>query len=396
MGSSAEFDRLALRIRAAARDGGLIETAQVKLIGLDEVRSAAGARWPRMREHVREGSLKIIASHIGPDDAVIPCGDGFLAVFANAAPEEMARACADINDALLKFYLGEDALKALKADVERKSVTADSLAGMVSKADQAQRTQRHQNQLQLGRFWPVWSARHRAIAAYLCAPALETKKATLRLAYAADFIERAQHRHRDYLDLDLCLLEQACSACEQNPTIPIGASVHATTLQNRRSRNIFLGHVDANASLFKERMFISVAEIEPGVPLISLAEWSNALKRRFTRVAFDLHHSDRALSAMGSTGIWAAGHHLPPGMSTSGVGLRHTLNQLHAWCRTLKQQGISPLFHGFEDNALLDLAAYTDLAFATSEALWPSMSAPGRTQHQGPALETLAAGASQC
>lgn len=43
MSSTAELDRLSSRIRAAARDGGLIETAKVKLIGLDEVRAAASS-----------------------------------------------------------------------------------------------------------------------------------------------------------------------------------------------------------------------------------------------------------------------------------------------------------------------------------------------------------------
>ena len=59
--ANAELDRLAARVRAAARDGGLIETAQVELVGLDEVRLAAGARGRACGQYVREGSLKSVA-----------------------------------------------------------------------------------------------------------------------------------------------------------------------------------------------------------------------------------------------------------------------------------------------------------------------------------------------
>lgn len=95
--ATAEMDRLAARVRASARDGGLIETAKVKFLGLDEVREA-GARWPRMREQVREGSLKIIAARIGADDAVIPWGDGFLVVFADATAETERRCSTALSE----------------------------------------------------------------------------------------------------------------------------------------------------------------------------------------------------------------------------------------------------------------------------------------------------------
>jgi hypothetical protein len=132
--ATAELDRLAARVRASARDGGLIETAQVKLLGLDEVRQAAGARWPRMREHVREGSLKIIAQRIGAHDAVIPCGDGFLVVFADPASGASERCCREIRDALISFYLGEEALRRLSAELARDTMSAAALAEIVSAA----------------------------------------------------------------------------------------------------------------------------------------------------------------------------------------------------------------------------------------------------------------------
>jgi len=369
-----EIERLASRVRAAARDGGLIETAQVKLVGLDEVREAAGARWPRMREHVRDGSIRIIAKRIGPDDAVIPAGDGFLVVFADADAEETRQRCEEIREALVAFYLGEEKLAALRADVAQETVAASTLAGLVDNAP-GKNVAQLRNDLKIGRFWPVWSARHLAIAAYICGPSVASECGP-RLAYSPDFLTKGAHRETDYLDLDLCLLEQACTAAEEETGAAVGVCVHATTMQNRRSRAIYLEHLAANASDVQQRMFVSISEIEPGTPLISLTDWTRALKRFFPRVSLDLHHSDRAIGALASTGAWAAGYHLPAARINSSAQARTALNGLDAWCRALRRQGVLPFISGFQDSAFLDLASYSDLAFATGEGLWPSRESP--------------------
>jgi hypothetical protein len=77
-----DLDQMASRLKAMADARGSIEAAQVKLIGLDEIREAAGPRWPRMRERVRSGSLSILSQYTGPDDVIIPAGDGFLIMLA--------------------------------------------------------------------------------------------------------------------------------------------------------------------------------------------------------------------------------------------------------------------------------------------------------------------------
>lgn len=370
-----EIERLAARVRAAARDDGLIETAQVKLLGLDEVRAAAGERWPRMREYVREGSLKIIADRLGPDDAVISCGDGFLVVFADAAGEQALASAKAIEEALIAFYLGEEALKALRVEVENEVVSAGQLAGLVGEAPRAQSHPGARNDLNLGRFWPVWSARHSAVAAYLCGPVM-AEASGRRLGYNPVFLEKGAHGSVDYLDLDLCLLEQACAAAERESAAAVGVCVHATTLQTRRNRQIYLEHLAANSQAVAQRMFITVAEIAPGTPLMSLTEWTRSLQRHVPRVALELHRTDRAIGAIGSTGAWAAGFHLPSHPAGSSANARAELCRIESWCRSLRRQGLQPFIGGFREAGFLDLASYSDLGFATGERLWPSRTAP--------------------
>ena len=370
--ANAELDRLAARVRAAARDGGLIETAQVKLLGLDDVRQAAGARWPRMREHVREGSLKIIAQRIGAEDAVIPCGDGFLVVFADAACAETERCCVEIRDALIRFYLGEEALISIRADVAREPVSAADLASIVTAAPNAT-SALPRSELKLGRFWPVWSAQRQAVSAYLCAPVLDSGEGIARMGYTADFVERPASHETDFLDLDLCLLEQAFEAAEHADGVAVGVSVHAATLQNRKSRMLYLSHLAANASAAKQRMFASIAEITPGTPLLSLTEWTSALKHTFPRVSFDLHRTDRALGALASTGVWAAGFQVGSMKGAGGGHVRTALNEIENWCRMLRRQGLQPFMHGFAQSGFFDLASFSEIAFATGGALWPCL-----------------------
>ena len=139
------------------------------------------------------------------------------------------------------------------------------------------------------------------------------------------------------LDLDLCLLEQACASAEQETSAAIGVTVHASTMQSRRSRNIYLEHLAANASPVQSRMFVTIAEIEPGTPLMSMTEWTRALKRFLPRVALELHVTDRAISSLASTGAWAAGYHLPTMRIASSLQARNALNGLDAWCRALRR-----------------------------------------------------------
>jgi hypothetical protein len=77
--------QLALQLRAISRDDGSIDAAQVRLIGLDEIRNAAGDKWPRMRERVRDGSFQILSRFVSSEDVIVPAGDGFLVILAEGA-----------------------------------------------------------------------------------------------------------------------------------------------------------------------------------------------------------------------------------------------------------------------------------------------------------------------
>jgi hypothetical protein len=100
------------------------------------------------------------------------------------------------------------------------------------------------------------------------------------------------------------------------------------------------------------------------------------LRSAFPRVALELHHNDRALGSIGSTGAWASGYHLPLRDAAHGALERKALHELDARCRALFAQGLLPFVDGFAEAAGLDITRYQALAFATGETLWPSREAP--------------------
>lgn len=129
---SADLLELASRLRAIARHDGTIDAAQVRLIGLDEIRDGAGSLWPHMRERVRIGSVAILSRHAQLDDIIVPAGDGFLVIFASGSTAAIDKRCEAMRDALLAFYLGEHGLAALRPEVSARSLTREDLSHLVA------------------------------------------------------------------------------------------------------------------------------------------------------------------------------------------------------------------------------------------------------------------------
>jgi len=217
---------IALRLRTIARDDGSIDAAQVRVIGLDEIREAAGANWPRMRERVRSGSMDILSKHTGPEDVIIPAGDGFLVILAEGAPGNNQERCKKMREALLSFYLGEDALSGLRAAVTPRSLTADGFADFIAAGMQTESTDVHvltrapRDNIVTAR---IFSTLHKKVVAQWVCPTRD-EHGGRRLAYNPDFILDGAHHSRDFFSLDAAIFEHATLglASPEARSLPIG------------------------------------------------------------------------------------------------------------------------------------------------------------------------------
>ncbi len=71
------FVEAADKLKETVRQGLTFDAAQVKVVGLEHIRHAAGETWPRIADRIRSNSLAFIEGRLGDGDIAIPCGDGF-------------------------------------------------------------------------------------------------------------------------------------------------------------------------------------------------------------------------------------------------------------------------------------------------------------------------------
>lgn len=373
--SNTEVLQLAVRLRSISRDDGSIDAAQVRVIGLDEIREAAGRNWPRMRERVRNGSMEILSRYTGSEDVIVPAGDGFLVILAPGAPGNNQERCNKMREALLSFYLGEEALNSLRATVTARSLTTDGFADLMSSGlrgeydDPQASTSTPTHEITIA---PVYSTRLGKVVAHSICP-VRGERGERRLAYNPDYILDGAHHDRTYFLIDEAVLDQAFLApgtVRQAPST--GFTVHATTLHNRRSRDVYLSLLAQAAGERLRDSIITIAEIEKGTPLISIEEWCHCLRSFVSRVCLDFHYTDHALSSIGGSGAWAAGFHLPIYSGAQcGPRASRTLDQLRFWSKAVHNQGMRLAVNGFKDLAFLKEASEAGVDLATSNALWP-------------------------
>lgn len=380
MHTQTDIEEMSTRLRAMARDGGSIEAAQVKLIGLDEIRDAAGPRWPRMRERVRSGSMSILSQHTGPDDVIVPAGDGFLIMLAAGPPGDTQRRCQQMRDALLAFYLGDDALASLRPDVKNRSLNAAGLTELISSSlrDETRVVARaHDDEIALA---PILVTHEHKASALLAAPVVRSASGR-RIAYNPDFVlDGRHHGNQDFLELDIALLDAALARAarweQMNHKAVIGVCVHTSTMQMRRSREAYLKWLASVDPSLRRNMFVTVAEVERGTPLISITDWCVALRASVPRVCLDFHFSDLAIGSVGSVGAWAAGFGLPSFAGAQEEARSHRLRaQIEFWSKSLHSQGMRLFIHGFQNAAFLEQAHSLGVDLLTSDAHWPFDSA---------------------
>lgn len=380
--------QLALQLRAISRDDGSIDAAQVRLIGLDEIRVAAGNKWPRMRERVRDGSFQILSRFVGAEDVIVPAGDGFLVILAEGAAGLNQERCRKMREALLSFYLGEEALKGLRPEVTARSLSADGFADLIATSLAPETSISAQDSLlrsDIAEARIFLTGQQRVVGRWICP--VRHDQSGRRLAYDPEYILDGLHRREDFVDLDLAILDYAHRRAGERDAgeLAIGFTVHASTLQVRKHRELYFAALAAAPPKFKSRAIVTIAEIERGTPLMSMAEWCCSLRTVLSKVCLDLHYTDHAISSIGNTGAWAAGFHLPIySGAQKGARSTRTLEQIRFWSRALRNQGLRFSVNGFREPSFVEEARRAGVEIAVSDVLWPF----GSEQH-APAAEAV-------
>jgi hypothetical protein len=385
------FTDVVEKLKTTVHEGRSFDAAQVKLVGLDDIRAAAGENWDAIKERVRANSLGFLQGCLGQEDIVIPAGDGFLVLYAEAPARDLTRESAVLQDALNAFYIGEEGMERLRSKVKGVSVDAQNVHAVLAfdgedlhdAADAppplavegpAEPIAHHL------RFAPVWSVAQEAIATYLLTPAYADERGALQLGYDPAYRRRARHAYEDYLALDLRLLDAAIqegqAAFAAGRKCLVSYSVHATTLRARAPRAKYLSALARMPSHLRKYLSPRIAEIEPGVPLITLSEWVGVLRGAARRVTIELHPSEPNLLDLRTSGIAGVECFLPIADPITPAQRRDFASLIGRWARALHGQGLHFNICHVVDPALLEVGRRAGADFIGSERVWPSVGAP--------------------
>jgi hypothetical protein len=347
------------------------DVAQMHLINLPEIINAAGRNWPKLKDKLRADSVKFLKACLEEDDLVIPAGDGFLIDFARGEPAEVKLRGDELRDVLLEFYRGQEEFKNLGISVAHRQIAAKEIGAMFAPPPPPSAGADTHACV----FAPVWSARAQLIASYFCVPMRGA-----RAGYDEGYAEEARHARRDYVALDLRLLDLAQAALESyspDDVHPIiGISVHATTMQHRGARGAFLDRLAKISPELMKHVIVSIAEIEPGAPLINLADWSGMLRARAQHVLLEFHHSEAAPD-LSNVGVWGAGYRAAPRANEEGAESGPHARRLGRWGDSLSRRRIAFYMADLHRPEMVRQAAQAGAQFFTSNTLWPFAPGPG-------------------
>ncbi len=197
--------------------------------------------------------------------------------------------------------------------------------------------------------------------------------------YDARWMETRVHSDVDFLALDIANLarmtQEAQLSLDAGLHCLVGYSVHATTLQDRERRQSFLARLYETPAHLRHHILGRIAEIEPGTPPTTIAEWVRSLRPVSSDITLQLHESEPALDALGATGAVTASFALSPRQHDE-LSKEYYARHIQRWAARLRRQRILLRLDNVEDEGLLTPALASGAEFVTSERCWPRVPGP--------------------
>lgn len=375
------------RLKLLVRDGGAVETSQVKIIGLDDIRKMAGDTWPQVAARVRTNSIYFLERRLGENDVVVPAGDGFIVIYGKSEDEvddDPTAKAALLQESLNSFFLGQEGMAALHSKVVHQTIPAGALAAMLGPGPVAAEPAPTEAVAAVPVrpelvFMPVWSVSKEAITGYWPIP-VHRDGGLARYGHNPAWQETGVHGEADdHLALDLEILAHAVQGIEQGLATGnrclIGYSVHSTTLQHRERRQAFLARLREVPAVVRPYLLGRIAELEPGAPAVTIAEWVHQLRVVSLRVTLELHHTERALSGLDGVGVFSVSSVLPARPAADNIRAYYS-NFIQRWSATLRRQGLKFRLDNIADSQLMALVLEGAVDFCSSGHFWPAVDAP--------------------
>ena len=359
------IQQLAERLRRAVRETRQVETAQIQIRGLNEVRRRAVGMWAELAQRAPDVSAKLIAERLTPDDIMIPAGDGFLVVYAD--PKDALAQSQVLQQTLDGLFMHESWSPMLRAEVRHQSLQADAvIQTLVEPAPfkPALTT------------LPVWSASQQAVTGYWTVLDHGPQR-PVRYGYDPGWSATGWHSDdKDYLELDLAILERAVADVEAclaaGRKCLVGYSAHATTLQSKSRRRAYFDALAEVPAPARPYLIGRMAELQQGTPPAAISGWAQQMRQISPRVTMEIHHAQRDALEMVVPGIYGVACVLPSSFKTP-VDVVQQARHIQIWKRDLGRANLRLRLDHVVEPRLLIQALDLQIDYFSSAALWPAV-----------------------
>jgi len=323
-----------VRIAASA---ALLQRGCVNVIGLEEIKSKAGARWPRMRESVYARMERLLRQKLGPADFFVQLDETSFLVSMPATTEEESQVfCIRVAHELFTRLLGRCDIEQLRIarptrldgnDLELEELTGLGLnslaerAGLAIRAHAKAPTTQAPDRLEprsaeIGprhscQFTPMWNPQKEAITTYCC-----------RAAGNPPRFEYVMPDARFRADLACMLARVQCAATSLAEHLKAGHPFIVSIPISYLLLNFPVARMELAAlcrglsSGLRPFLSFEIADVPAGVPQSRLTELVGSLKAFCRGVSVNLSASNRNFNHFESTGFYAMSLSLLP---NSGV-----------------------------------------------------------------------------
>ncbi len=279
------------RIRQLANGRGALDVAQFQFVGLEDICSAYGERWPQQKARIQETAAEYLRSRMDTSDLLISAGGGFVIVFGSASGAEAEVVAGQLSHGLNEFFLGKaEHASSPQFVASVHSLPVKALASCLGSAaivayQAAPAAAEPSGLIDIEwRYQPVWDVRSQILSNWCVAP--HWKKSQTRVpGYQFESVPTHARQFAPIDESSICLSEQAIKELlSQEKQALIGISVHACTLTNTIARDRIVSLLDRLDPELSRYRVIKIAGVAPGFPRLYLNEIVRILKKRVGHV----------------------------------------------------------------------------------------------------------------
>jgi hypothetical protein len=310
-------DDLTARLRMMAQDRETLDVAQFQFIGLEEIQSAYGDRWPANRARIFSIAESFLKRRVDGGDLLISANNGFLVVFGAATGVAAKAAAGAMSHGLNEFFLGEVSespcprMTAISAPAPVKELSESLGQAKVVESEPGPLPEAASLPNIDWRYQPVWDVRRETLSIWYTTP--YSRKTMERLPgyqFENCSVSAAQYAAVD--EASLWISEQAFhDLIPRGRQVLIGSSIHASTLTNLSTRARLMAAIDRLDRQFFRYRVLKIAGVAPGFPRLYLNEIVAMLRAKIPNVVIGAAWDEPDMSGLLASGPVAVGVTLP-------------------------------------------------------------------------------------